>query len=415
MVISIETLAMVGFMLLAFFSQPLGFGFLAEAMTVLFLTYIILYLLQAKTLPHFMRKMGLHIFLLIVVGLVGNICSGVERPQLAIVLDILYLVKVFICFNGAYLLFCNSKDKVNTIETLAFIARIIIFVAFVCMLVGFVTDIGMTDDVRYGIPSFKFIFDSSAWLSQYWILIVIILTAERQFVRKTKNNIFLAMAFVIWAMTLRSRAFAIMAIYFVLWMLMIRGNKVQDLKKHIFKFRNIVLIILLVVVIAYDQIDNYFTGGKVTARFLLLETGFKILKNQFPIGTGLATFGTEMARRYYSPIYYNYGLNSFWALREGGSELTDCYWPAIFGEFGVIGTILVLCIIWKMIKECIDGTKEEKYLFFSVLVYLAYLVISSTVTAIFASDVTALYMVIIAYLCTNNKSNGDYYEYNSVV
>ena len=249
-------------------------------------------------------------------------------------------------------------------------------------------------------------FNSPAWLNQHWIIIIMLLTANLQYDCKKNNKVYISCALVIWMMTLRSRAIVMVAIYCVMWFWLVNGKQKNDYEKHLFRLRNVITAVILIVLLSYDQIENYFSGEKITARFLLLITGIKIMKDYFPFGTGFATFGTQTAKIFYSPIYYTYGLNTFWALKEGGTELTDCYWPAIGGETGIIGIILIAFVIYMIFRECIKRSKQELFIFMSVVLYEVYLLISSTATGIFTSDLTAMYMIIMALLvCAKDDYN----------
>lgn len=405
---SVNTVVLVLYIVLAFFHQPLNLSYFPEIVTLLMAGYILMGFLRTGKMSKFIGKIILLFLGIVLIGIIGNTRSGITRSTTILLIDVFYITKDFICFCGAWILFQKIDNKKEIVCALGGIAKLITVIAFVCMIANMIVGIGMGDDIRYGIPSFKFVFDSSAWLSQHWVIIVVMLTANLQYDCRKNNNIYIFCALLVWAMTLRSRAFVMIAVYCAMWFWLVRGKDKNDYEKHLFRLRNIVPATILIVLIAYDQIENYFLGEKVSARSLLLTTGIRIMKDYFPFGTGLATFGTEMARRFYSPIYYEYGLNTFWALKEGGKELTDCYWPAIGGEFGIIGTILMVLVIYMIFRDCIKRSKQELFIFMAIVLYEIYLLISSTATGIFTSDLTAMYMIIIAMLvCAKDGRNNE--------
>ena len=415
---SVNTVVLVIYIIIAFFHQPLNLSYFPEIVTLLMAGYILTEFFKTGKMSKFIGKIILLFLGIVLVGLIGNAKSGITRSTTILLMDIFYIAKDFICFCGAWLLFQKVNNKSEVVKALGSVAKFITAVAFVFMIVNMAVGIGMSDDVRYGIPSFKFVFDSSAWLSQHWIIIIILLTANLQYDHKKNNKIYIGCALLVWMMTLRSRAFVMVAIYCAMWFWLVKGKQKKDYEKHLFRLKNIVPALILVVLIGYDQLENYFLGEKISARSLLLTTGIKIMKDYFPFGTGFATFGTEMARRFYSPIYYTYGLNTFWALKEGGKELTDCYWPAIFGETGIIGTILIAIVIYMIFRDCIKRSKQDLFIFMSIVLYEAYLLISSTATGIFTSDLTAMYMIIVALLvCAKDdyNSRGDKYGNDCII
>lgn len=391
------------FMIISFFIQPLKLYFFPEIITIILAGYMILDFILYSRIPKLIFKIFIAFFLLILIGLVGNYNSGIARSAQMIFMDVFYVTKVFICFCGSWLLFKRIYNKKQIITSLGKISKLIVLISFAFLIINLIFDIGMSDDIRYGIPSFKFIFESSGWLNQYWVLIIILQTAELQYSISKKNIFFIILSLIIWIFTLRSRAFVMVVIYCVFYIWLMNEKNIKDYGRRLFQFKNIIIAIILIVAVGYDQIENYFLGPKVSARSLLLTTSIKIMRDFFPFGTGLATYGTEMAREYYSPIYYRYGLNNFWALQKGGSELTDCYWPAIGGEFGILGIILMVFIISIVFRECLSKTRRHKFIFMSVALYLIYLLISSTATGIFTSDVTAMYMIFIGLFVSGHE------------
>lgn len=61
--------------------------------------------------------------------------------------------------------------------------------------------------------------------------------------------------------------------------------------------------------VAWNQLVFYFTTT-TEARSILLYVGIDLFKKYFPLGAGLATFGTAAAQKYYSPVYGIYGLSN---------------------------------------------------------------------------------------------------------
>ncbi|MBJ7473209.1 MAG: O-antigen ligase family protein [Solirubrobacteraceae bacterium] len=89
-----------------------------------------------------------------------------------------------------------------------------------------------------------------------------------------------------------------------------------------------------------DVYDEYISGASTAARSLLYSTSFDIGLVNFPFGAGFGRFGTATAFDYYSPIYYEYGLNRNYGLAPvTGRFGTDTFWPAILGETGWIGVL----------------------------------------------------------------------------
>ncbi len=73
-------------------------------------------------------------------------------------------------------------------------------------------------------------------------------------------------------------------------------------------------------------------------RTKLTSTAFEIAQDQFPFGAGFGRFGSQPAEDRYSPVYYQYGLNTSYGLSPtDGRFLHDTTWATVIGEFGAVG------------------------------------------------------------------------------
>ena len=109
----------------------------------------------------------------------------------------------------------------------------------------------------------------------------------------------------------------------------------------------------------------------------------------WPIGTGWGAYGTDMAARYYSPLYTELGFEQAYGLSPNNYIYAhDNYWPAIMGEFGIIGVIIELMIffcIYKILKAdyCVSRI-SYMYVIFAFITHLY----ASAVTSVFFQNQT---------------------------
>ena len=87
-------------------------------------------------------------------------------------------------------------------------------------------------------------------------------------------------------------------------------------------------------------------------------------------------------------------MNSFWALKEDGTQLTDCYWPAIWGELGAVGFILMGILIFFLLRRMLRQSAGNKWGAVCGILYVLYLLIGSFVTGAFSSYVTAGFIIL---------------------
>lgn len=133
--------------------------------------------------------------------------------------------------------------------------------------------------------------------------------------------------------------------------------------------------------IVYNTYVLYFTDSEgYSVRQALLDNSIQIMKDYFPIGVGFGKYGTWYASQVYSEYYYKYGMNHMYGLtQDNTSYATDTFWPAIFGETGISGSIIYILMIILLFKQLNKINKDSNKLnndiaLFSLLVLLQLLI-----------------------------------------
>ena len=389
------------------------FRFVDEFLTLLFLLVIVF---GCRRLNRQKMTVILLLGLLAFLGVLSNVFSDVVRPVKAILVDLFNFSKLYICFLGASLYFPEKKRNDDLLRILAAEIRVIVLIGAALAVISQFKDLGMTYGYRYGFKAFQFVYSAPGILNHYCMLFLLILGIDLR--NKEKQNykyLFIGLLFVVWASTGRVRGYVII----MLWVFLVaisntalfkeNNRTLYSVKKRIQKLlkpQYIVFAAVATAIISYQQVLHYLSGAAYTARNLLLTGGFSVMRDYFPLGAGLATFGTEMAAQYYSPLYYRYGLNTHWALKEGGTELTDCFWPAVGAEFGFFGLVVMIILVLLLSVLLLRTTKNERYTIIAVVTFIAYLVISSTATGIFNAYTTVGFIVILTGIIAEPKEYG---------
>lgn len=112
----------------------------------------------------------------------------------------------------------------------------------------------------------------------------------------------------------------------------------------------IALLMTVILFVTWERFEAYYVTGFTDenakmARPETYKTAIQILKDYFPFGSGMGSFACNGAWRYYSPIYYEYGLNHIWGLGPGGGFICDAYYPTL-AQFGVVGLTFFI-MFWK--------------------------------------------------------------------
>lgn len=387
------------------------FRYLDELITLFFLIFIALNMRRLKR-EHI--RIIVCLFFVIILGIIGNLTSDVSRTASGIALDILYFGKIYVCFVGASLYFQKKGGIRNLTRILSVELHFFIPIGLMLAIVSQFSNIGMTYGYRFGFKAFQYIYSSPGMLSQYCIFFLIILTMDLDNKGKRIYRYFhILLLFALWISSGRTRGIAVMLVwlFFIIIINSQAGNgdsyiDIRSRVKKLLKPRYIIFVIAIVLFIGWDQIQYYLGSESTAARSLLLRGGIAIMRDYFPLGAGFATFGTEMAAKDYSPLYYKYELNTHWALTEGGSELTDCFWPAVGAEFGIIGLFITIALVWLLSKQLIRESCNHKYCLVASITYVIYLLISSTATSIYTAYTSTVFVVVITGMFFDKRTEG---------
>lgn len=341
----------------------------------------------------------------IATGLLANIVFNYQ-PFVYVVQDLFANIKFFLsAMLGVYIfqgeIYKKDQNQISSIMKLVSLAFLILFI------IDRGTSAFGSSEVRYGIRSLKLNYGHSTYLAAALAGLITLLIVFY----KKGNLKYIVIDTIMMVFTLRSKAFgAAIALIMIAYIIFIHHGK--------FKFWQIFLLALLGLYVGWSQFSFYFISlsGK-SARSVMLLTSFKIMKDYFPIGTGFATYASHMAGAHYSPVYIKYGFQHIYELRNSavGSFFDDQFWPIIFGQTGVIGTIAyigILCIYFRRISAI---RVQNKYAYCGALFALIYLLISSIAEPAFNNSVACLFGVLFGvvfkqYCSSNIKKQVNAYE-----
>lgn len=348
--------------------------------------------------------MGIPLLAFIAVGLAGNLMYQYQ-PLKSVIIDLYTNLKFFFAIGTGYYLFA-SMDWEEMKQTARWNVQVITLILFVVFLADRMFHFWPAQ-VRYGISSAVLFYQHPTYLAGAMAFLLALLTA---FYDK-KNLPCIAMAVIVMAFTLRAKSLASAAVYMLLFAFFLIFH---------WKLRLWHVIVAGVgsIAIAWDKIRYYFIElSGHSARSVMLQTSFQIMRDYFPIGTGFGTYGSAEAAKHYSPVYVQYKLNLNYELRDitdtettmrliqkteyltnlykrdpegalyGNVFLNDHFWPIIFGQSGVLGTVVFLAILAVLLKRCLDVQKFDSHAFVAVLFAMSYLVISSVAEPAFHNAV----------------------------
>ena len=236
-------------------------------------------------------------FCLLLVGVAGNVMHKIQPEKIAIYKDILAISKFVVCYTFT-LIVSNNIDKDLLLEKVAKRSRIYVNIIFTFLILNIIHDIGMSSDIRYGIRSYKFLYQHPTYLVSAIVIFLCVILSDN---RKKFDNFIIFESIAILFFTLRNKAFVFILGYFFMKLVMKYAKSI--------KIRYILILAVIGIFSTYNKIMEYASYYLTAARPALFIVGYKLACKYIPFGSGFGTFASEISGDYYSPIYYEYGIN----------------------------------------------------------------------------------------------------------
>lgn len=378
---------------------PTGlFSYVDEILAVISAIYI------CRNYKYLVYEEKLIIKLLIVFIIVGCIGTFRNRYQLGlwpIFLDMEGCTKFFLVYilGRHYTQNLSDAKKKATIKAINLWLIPFVIVGCVCGIINFFIDIGMSYETRMGFRTFKYIFTDSAHIGLCWYMVMMFLTANYMITPRLYNFIIILMGLIVWTLTFKSRAVLFVILYLLLFFWIILHNK--KLKLNLL---STIVVVGFSIFITFDQIETYFlSGNEKMPRFILLNGGIETMVRFFPFGAGFGTYGTDVAVKYYSNLYYELGYDKLWGLTpEEPIYAHDSYWPAIMGEFGITGVLLLFVVFYFIYKLIIVDYSVNKYATFYGIFALITQLFASVPTSVFFQSNTVFLFLLLPLITLNN-------------
>lgn len=330
-------------------------------------------------------KIALVLVAMCALGFCGNFFSDVQVSLKNQLLDAFNIFKFIMTIWGAILYFRKYSTKKYLLYYLTDVIKVSVLVSTFFMVLNLFQDIGMHTDYIWGIRTYNFVFERVGEFYSVCVMWLVILTAK-QYYGKNKSDAFFAILIMLnMCSTLRTRAFAYVVAFVVLYYILIKKKTIKV------RWYYILLLMVVMYIVGKDKIAYYLLRDNA-ARSVLLRYGIVTAMTYFPLGAGFGTYGTAVARDTYSKLYDRYNFQSIWGLDEGEGFLTDNYWPAIMGEFGFFGMILNIILLYMVVQKLL---RETDNIYSRLCVYFAIstLLISSVASSAFLASVRLFLIV----------------------
>ena len=320
-------------------------------------------------------------------GLAGNMLFQYQ-PTSYVLKDLYVNMKFFLCIASGYAIFRNCKKE--TQDLLAGNARFMAVIFFVMLFLDQTLHIFPSPEIRYGLRVTRLTHYHPTYLAGSMVFLVSVMTVFF----KRESIPYIGMSLVVLFFTLRSKAIAGVAVYILLvYFILVYRKKL--------KLWHLMVIGVAVIWLAWDNYSYYYIELEgQSARSVLTQTSFEIMRDYFPIGTGFGTYGSAVAGEHYSPVYVKYGFLQVYEL--GGNDrgwgfFSDTFWPIIIGQTGFIGLICYVAVLVMLFLRILKIREKNIYAYVTALFVFAYVMISSTSEPAFNNSVTIPLAMILGY------------------
>jgi len=173
------------------------------------------------------------------------------------------------------------------------------------------------------------------------------------------------------------------------------------------------LLAVMIIIFAWTKFSFYFVEGMTNeelARPMMYKTAPKVIWDYFPLGPGLATFGTfSSAKTYYSPLYYKYHLDVIWGMAANthGAFNADAFYPCL-AQFGIVG-IFFFVAFWRRRLLEFNDIEDLRYYKIGLIAFFC-LAIESFGDTSYLSGRGMVYFMLIAVALNSNRYLPKKYE-----
>lgn len=266
-----------------------------------------------------------------------------------------------------------------------------------------------SEEIRFGIESYSFISDNPGEFSNLIFALGIFAFALAS--SGPLRLLFAGIMVFLLLTTLRFKAFVLAAILLIL----MSGRKIgiierlKSIDSHgrqsLFtrlRLKRIAMVLPFGLLLGVNQFIQYFFE-EVTPRLLLLQHSIILARDFFPLGAGAGTYGSAVAKMFYSPLYVDLGFLSFWGLGEDDSRfLSDSFWPMVLGQYGIIGLIIVIWLYSIIVIKYLRAWSINSRRAIASMAIIINLALSTLGSAILIGNIGAI--LIATLILVNDKS-----------
>lgn len=337
--------------------------------------------------------------LFFILGFVSYIWGNVDNRYLYAFISGILSIKSFLIYFLARICMNNLRINNTMLLKIRYFFNILLWGYTIVAILNIPLHFLKTFGYRNGIPSIAIGFNHPA-IFEYVIISLTLI----QFYISVKLNLInksfyinLLQCILLVFLAGRAKGIAFIAVFCVSLWIVIRLKK--------FKMTYLLLIAPIGIYLVIDRIKTSFFNS-TEARSVLYSVSYKIAKDYFPLGSGFSTFGSDLSRKNYSPLYYQYGISNVWGLTPSDPRfITDTQWASVLGETGFLGfTCFIISVGLLLILFYKIGLNAKmKLALIGIYIYALMSSISDSILVSFRGAGIFLIMAIFISIETNTN------------
>ncbi|MBE5958152.1 MAG: hypothetical protein E7254_04730 [Lachnospiraceae bacterium] len=332
------------------------------------------------------KRIVLLLFGIVVIGVLSSIIHPMRQGVYPIMVDVLAFIKTIVVFV-AFRHYTSNNISLDVCRRLSKFAKVILILAVVLAFIFQIYDFRDTDYARVFLLR-PFALVNNNGIQTYWFLtgcLAFVLATEKRSIK------YIIMYFIATAITMSTLVLCgdALLLFFLFY----------NRRKDKIKIRTLIIIVIGASILSFSAIQEYIFDSSAP-RSYFLQYGIKTGNRFFPLGAGFATYGSDMAAKHYSPLYYEYGFQTRYGLTPSseGAYLYDNYFAMIIGQFGWIALLLFIAMFFYIFKLLNKRNKGMNIKALNLAVF--FVIVSSMVVSATSKSYFGVWMFAILGLCS---------------
>lgn len=343
---------------------PSFYSYWDEIIAIIFALISVLLVCKNKRINMNHFKLIILLNAIIAIGIIGNFFNHYFSNFEYIFRDIINCIKFPLVLIVLRITRIDQYIANYSSKYFFIILKVITIIIFAFGIFNLFIKIGMSyGEIRFGIRPYVFLFSHPTFLVLSCIFMITLFEVNNL---DKKNNKYQILLIVVIILTMRTKGIVFCGIFIF----------IKYFSKMFIRYK--IVYWLLIILIAYysliSKVDTYLNYS-TSAREVLYVGSIHLAKENFPIGSGFATFASRISWKAESKVY-NFIIIPINAYENCNpmNVLGDTGYPYYIGQLGVVGFgafILFLYKYYKVIKKENDNIIPEILLGIYVVIALS--------------------------------------------